>query len=190
AKALTEAGLPTWVGGNIGTPLIEQALVIPRDAVVVLELSSFQLQSLDVSPDIGVVLNVTPNHLDYHASMEEYAAAKSRVFANQPGRGSRGGPRWAVLNRDNPFTRAMRDLDRPTLFENRLSFRLLDVRRGDETDPRPGFTFGHTADRASATTTAPHAPIATASSERAWNKLRRTSSSSQRAEERTSGCAT
>ncbi|MBE3582544.1 MAG: UDP-N-acetylmuramoyl-L-alanine--D-glutamate ligase [Limnochordaceae bacterium] len=100
-KMLQAAGLQTFVGGNIGQPLIEQAAHIPLGAWVVLELSSFQLEMLQQSPQAAVVTNVTPNHLDVHASMEEYIAAKEHIFRYQ------GENDWAIFNKGNTTTRAM-----------------------------------------------------------------------------------
>ena len=84
------------VGGNIGQPLIGQLETIKPDELVVLELSSFQLQDLKSSPQFASILNITPNHLDLHSSMEEYAQAKYNIVRYQTA-GS-----WAVLNKDNP----------------------------------------------------------------------------------------
>ena len=100
-EILKATGRPTYVGGNIGTPLIEGVESIPPEARIVLELSSFQLQLLDRGPHIGVLLNVSPNHLDVHESMEEYLEAKKNIIRFQ-GRGD-----VAVLNWDRPETRAM-----------------------------------------------------------------------------------
>lgn len=81
---MKEAGCEVHVGGNIGTPLVERAESIPAEAVVVLELSSFQLQLAgERSPHISVITNITPNHLDVHASMEEYVDAKRNIFRFQ-----------------------------------------------------------------------------------------------------------
>lgn len=94
---------PVYVGGNIGRVLIEQVDEIEPDARVVLELSSFQLELVDRSPHIGVLLNLRPNHLDVHASMAAYEAAKRRIFAYQrPEAGD-----VAVLGCDDPTVRAM-----------------------------------------------------------------------------------
>ncbi len=89
---------PVFVGGNIGTPLLERLGEITPDAVVVLELSSFQLEGLAWSPHVAVVTNITPNHLDRHGTMEEYAGAKRNVIAHQ-----RIGD-LAVLNKDDERT--------------------------------------------------------------------------------------
>lgn len=100
-EMLRRAGLPVRVGGNIGVPLIAFALDVQPNDPVVLELSSFQLQDLTVSPPVAVVTNIAPNHLDYHASMDEYVAAKERIFACQ------AAGDWTVLNADDPATRDM-----------------------------------------------------------------------------------
>jgi UDP-N-acetylmuramoylalanine--D-glutamate ligase len=79
-----EAGLPVAVAGNVGTPLASLAGAIDPAATVVCEASSFQLEdTVDFSPEIAVLLNLAPDHLDRHATYEEYVAAKLRIFANQ-----------------------------------------------------------------------------------------------------------
>lgn len=100
-EILKASGHTVWVGGNIGQPLIEAVEQIPPSAKVVLELSSFQLEDLLQSPHLAVVTNVTPNHLDQHASMEEYVEAKKHIFRFQRK------DDWCVLNHDNPITRQM-----------------------------------------------------------------------------------
>jgi UDP-N-acetylmuramoylalanine--D-glutamate ligase len=77
------AGLRTWVGGNIGNPLIADLDQIRPDDRVVMELSSFQLEVMTVSPHVAAVLNITPNHLDRHKTMEAYVAAKRNIVAHQ-----------------------------------------------------------------------------------------------------------
>jgi len=77
------AGLRAWVGGNIGNPLIANLDQIRPGDWVVMELSSFQLEVMTVSPHVAAVLNVTPNHLDRHRTMEAYIAAKRNVVAHQ-----------------------------------------------------------------------------------------------------------
>jgi len=90
-----------WVGGNIGSPLIAFVDEMKTADVAVMELSSFQLELMTLSPQTAAVLNVTPNHLDRHASMGEYAAAKRRILDFQnPGD-------TAVLGRDDPGAWAM-----------------------------------------------------------------------------------
>ena len=99
AELLQRAGKTVHVGGNIGTPLLCSADKMDRDDIAVLELSSFQLVSMRKSPEIAVVTNLAPNHLDIHQSMGEYSDAKKNIFIHQ-GAGSR-----AVFNLDNGHTR-------------------------------------------------------------------------------------
>jgi UDP-N-acetylmuramoylalanine--D-glutamate ligase len=81
---LKNAGVPSQVGGNIGTPLISLVESSREDGWTVAELSSFQLETIkDFHPAIAAVLNVTPNHMDRYESLTDYAAAKHRVFMNQ-----------------------------------------------------------------------------------------------------------
>lgn len=80
---LTEAGEDVYLGGNIGVPAISFLDDIHSDSWVVLELSSFQLQTLKKSPHIAVVLNITSEHLDYHQDTEEYREAKSSLVRHQ-----------------------------------------------------------------------------------------------------------
>lgn len=94
-------GAPVYVGGNIGEVLIEKVDSIPENAAVVLELSSFQLELLTRSPEVGLVLNVRPNHLDIHESYEDYVEAKKRIFRFQ------AKDDWCVLNLDDPISREM-----------------------------------------------------------------------------------
>lgn len=77
------AGLRTWVGGNIGHPLIADLDQIRPSDWVVMELSSFQLEVMSISPHVAAVLNITPNHLDRHKTMEAYIAAKRNIVAHQ-----------------------------------------------------------------------------------------------------------
>lgn len=100
-EILRAGGLDVYVGGNIGAPLIEAVEEIPPTALVVLELSSFQLELAGRSPDIAVITNISPNHLDIHAGMDDYVDAKRRIYRFQ-GPGGR-----VVLNADNPGTAAL-----------------------------------------------------------------------------------
>jgi UDP-N-acetylmuramoylalanine--D-glutamate ligase len=96
-EVLTAGGLPTLVGGNIGTPAISLAERANSETVAVLEVSSFQLETIQTfRPKVAVVLNITPDHLDRHHTFEIYANAKARVFENQRG------DDFAVLNADDP----------------------------------------------------------------------------------------
>ncbi len=103
AHILQAASIPTLVGGNIGTPLLALVENSMDTTVTVAEISSFQLETIEkFRPEIGVLLNLTPDHLDRHASFEEYALAKMRMFENQIERDI------AVLNADDPeITRRM-----------------------------------------------------------------------------------
>lgn len=80
AQAAVQPPNKAWVGGNIGNPLIEFLDEIKPDDRVVLELSSFQLELMNVSPHVAAVLNITPNHLDRHKTMEAYVAAKAHII--------------------------------------------------------------------------------------------------------------
>ncbi len=107
-EMLREAGLQTWVGGNIGRPLIEHLEEIGPQDRVVMELSSFQLKLFGpdfglepLSPPLAAVLNITPNHLDRHPSMEDYIASKKNIFLHQKEDGV------VVLGYDNAITRGL-----------------------------------------------------------------------------------
>jgi len=110
-EILTAGGLPTLVGGNIGTPAISLAEHPTRDSVIVLEVSSFQLETIQkFRPKIAVVLNVTPDHLDRHRTLEAYVDAKARIFENQQG------DDFAVLNADDPICVSMAVRTRAQVF--------------------------------------------------------------------------
>lgn len=86
AAMLREQGLRVFLGGNIGTPLSEYLLAGEKADVLVLEVSSFQLQGcITFHPRAAVILNISPNHLDYHKDMDEYIEAKFRIFRCQDG---------------------------------------------------------------------------------------------------------
>ena len=76
-------GDKAYVGGNIGDPLINYVDNMQADDIAILELSSFQLDQMTISPNVAVILNITPNHLDRHGRMEDYTAAKARILAFQ-----------------------------------------------------------------------------------------------------------
>ncbi len=83
-EIVAAGGFPTVVGGNIGTPAISLVEGARSDTVAVLEVSSFQLETIQTfRPHIAVILNITPDHLDRHRTFEAYAAAKARIFENQ-----------------------------------------------------------------------------------------------------------
>jgi UDP-N-acetylmuramoylalanine--D-glutamate ligase len=97
---MAEAGVTSparvWVGGNIGQPLIDFVDEMLPDDLVVMEVSSFQLEQMTLSPQIGAILNITPNHLDRHGSMQAYTSAKARLLDFQTPQGS------AVLGSEDP----------------------------------------------------------------------------------------
>jgi UDP-N-acetylmuramoylalanine--D-glutamate ligase len=101
-KMLEASGFPTFVGGNIGVPLISAADRIPEGSMFVAELSSFQLEAVqDLQPHVAVLLNLTPNHLDRHSSFEAYVSAKAQIFRNQTAQDC------AILNADDPNVMAL-----------------------------------------------------------------------------------
>jgi UDP-N-acetylmuramoylalanine--D-glutamate ligase len=96
-KMIKTSGFSTFVGGNIGVPLISAVDRTSPETILVTELSSFQLEAIrNFRPYVAVLLNLTPNHLDRHPSFEAYVAAKAQIFLNQTERD------WAVLNADDP----------------------------------------------------------------------------------------
>lgn len=82
-KMLEKEGYKTWLGGNIGTPLLTRVCEMEEDDYVVLELSSFQLHTIRKSPEIAVMTNITPNHLDMHKDYQEYIDAKKNIMLYQ-----------------------------------------------------------------------------------------------------------
>ena len=98
AKMLEAEGKHVFVGGNIGKPLLPEIENITKDDFVVVELSSFQLISMRKSPDIAVVTNIAPNHLDIHKDMDEYVEAKKNIILHQNAFSR------TVLNQDNEIT--------------------------------------------------------------------------------------
>lgn len=103
------AGRRTWVGGNIGRPLIADLDKMGPDDVVVQELSSFQLEIWQQSPHIAAVLNITPNHLDRHKTMAAYVQAKANILRYQSDEDI------AILSADDPGARALSSLVRGQL---------------------------------------------------------------------------
>ena len=99
SEILKAKGYNVFLGGNIGTPLFTKVEEMRPEDIVVLELSSFQLMGMNISPEIAVVTNVTPNHLDYHKDLEEYIAAKKTILEYQNENSI------LVLNYDNEVTR-------------------------------------------------------------------------------------
>lgn len=98
---LKDAGIESQVGGNIGVPLLSLAETSSDECWTVAELSSFQLETIvDLRPNVGICLNVTPNHMDRYDLFTDYAAAKHRLFMNQTSEDV------AVLNADDPVTKS------------------------------------------------------------------------------------
>lgn len=121
-EVMTASGFPTLVGGNIGTPAISLAERAKAGTVIVLEISSFQLETIQTfRPKVAVVLNVTPDHLDRHRTFEIYTDAKARIFENQQGSD------FAVLNADDPTCVAMGARTRAQVF---WFSRLKEVQQG------------------------------------------------------------
>jgi len=130
-------GEKAYIGGNIGDPLINYVDNMKADDIAILEFSSFQLEQMTVSPNVAALLNVTPNHLDRHGTMEVYTAAKARLLEFQGkkdvavlGRDDRGA--WSLRNkvRGKLYTFSLRELDEE-LDGTYLQDGLLHLRAGD-----------------------------------------------------------
>jgi UDP-N-acetylmuramoylalanine--D-glutamate ligase len=110
-EIIAAGGFPVLVGGNIGTPAISLAQRADSKSVIVLEVSSFQLETIQTfRPKVAVVLNVTPDHLDRHRTFDAYVDAKARIFENQ-----QSGD-FAVLNLDDPTCVALAKRTRAQVF--------------------------------------------------------------------------
>ncbi len=96
---LEKSGKKAYLGGNIGTPLFTKLSEMEPNDIVVLELSSFQLMGMEISPDIAVITNITPNHLNIHKDYQEYIDSKKNIFKYQNENGI------LILNYDNEITR-------------------------------------------------------------------------------------
>lgn len=77
------SGYKTWLGGNIGIPLFDKIEEMDYDHKIILEISSFQLMNITISPDVSIITNISPNHLDYHKDMQEYIECKKNIFKFQ-----------------------------------------------------------------------------------------------------------
>ncbi|MBQ9659305.1 MAG: UDP-N-acetylmuramoyl-L-alanine--D-glutamate ligase [Clostridia bacterium] len=99
AEVIKNAGYNCFLGGNIGTPLFTRINEMKPDDIVVLELSSFQLMDMEVSPDVSIVTNITPNHLNVHKDYQEYIDAKKNIFKYQNKDGV------LIINYDNEITK-------------------------------------------------------------------------------------
>src|SRR3989442_7630639 len=125
-RILESAGFKVSVGGNIGAPLSAQVRESTPETFHVVETSSFQLEQIDAfHPWVAVMLNLSPDHLDRHPSVEAYAAAKARIFENQ------AVDDWAVVNADDP---AVLELARHGRATKRLFARRGAVERGTGID--------------------------------------------------------
>ena len=98
SEILKKAGHKVYVGGNIGNPLLPVVDEMTESDIAVLELSSFQLMTMSQSPDVSVITNLAPNHLDMHSSMDEYVQAKDNIYLHQSSDGR------LILNLDNDIT--------------------------------------------------------------------------------------
>ncbi|MDD6643252.1 MAG: UDP-N-acetylmuramoyl-L-alanine--D-glutamate ligase [Firmicutes bacterium] len=134
AELLRHAGHHVWLGGNIGTPLLDKAEQMLETDKVVLELSSFQLMDLHHSCHIAVVTNLAPNHLDMHRDMDEYVSAKKNIFHYQ------GASDVLIVNHDNAITETfaaeargtVKRFSRQERVENGVYFQDGAIRRGDD----------------------------------------------------------
>ncbi len=120
-----------YVGGNIGDPLINYVDEMQPGDVAILEISSFQLEQMTLSPNVAAILNITPNHLDRHGSLEAYTAAKARILAFQ----SEGDA--AILNRDQAITWDLRRRVRGALY----AFGLQATEEGEGTYYQDGILY-------------------------------------------------
>ena len=102
-QILKDSGYTVHLGGNIGIPLFTKLNEIKPDDIIVLELSSFQLMGMDISPDVSAITNITPNHLNIHKDYQEYIDAKKNIFKYQSKNGI------LVLNADNDITNSCKD---------------------------------------------------------------------------------
>lgn len=118
--AKRQYGERAFVGGNIGDPLINYVDVMKQDDIAILELSSFQLEQMTISPNVAAILNVTPNHLDRHGTMEEYTKAKAHILDFQNENDT------AVLGRDDKGSWNLKDKAKGEL----LTFSLHDLEEG------------------------------------------------------------
>ena len=118
--AKRQYGERAFVGGNIGDPLINYVDVMKQDDIAILELSSFQLEQMTISPNVAAILNVTPNHLDRHGTMEEYTKAKAHILDFQSENDT------AVLGRDDKGSWNLKDKAKGEL----LTFSLHDLEEG------------------------------------------------------------
>ena len=134
ARLLGAAGRRVWLGGNIGHPLLAEAGEMAPTDLAVLELSSFQLMTMDRSPETAVVTNISPNHLDVHKDYAEYIAAKENIFSHQSSDDT------AIFNADNDVTaeEAGRAVGHRRLFSRQREVEDGVFLRGDQIVSRTG----------------------------------------------------
>lgn len=113
-------GAKAYVGGNIGDPLLNYVDDMQPEDIAILELSSFQLEQMTLSPNIAAILNITPNHLDRHGTMEAYTAAKARILEFQTKQDT------AILGHDDPGAWSLRSRVRGRL----LTFSMNELAEG------------------------------------------------------------
>ncbi|MDR1627479.1 MAG: UDP-N-acetylmuramoyl-L-alanine--D-glutamate ligase, partial [Oscillospiraceae bacterium] len=101
SEILKQSGKKVHIGGNIGLPLLPKINEIHCDDIAVVELSSFQLISMRKSPDVAVITNLSPNHLDVHKNMNEYIEAKKNIILHQNAFSK------TILNLDNQITKSL-----------------------------------------------------------------------------------
>jgi UDP-N-acetylmuramoylalanine--D-glutamate ligase len=124
-RMLAAGGFKALVGGNVGVPLSSQVAASDPETYHVVEVSSFQLETVErFHPWVAVLVNFSPDHLDRHATVDEYAAAKARVFMNQ------GPDDWAVINADDPHTLEIARAARSRRFPFAMSGRIPDDTEG------------------------------------------------------------
>lgn len=113
-------GKKAFIGGNIGDPLINYVDDMQADDIAILEISSFQLEQMTISPNISAILNITPNHLDRHGTMDAYTNAKARILEFQTGKDT------AILGHDDNGAWSLRNKVKGSL----LTFSLNDLDEG------------------------------------------------------------
>ena len=120
SQTMNRASSAAYIGGNIGDPLINYVDEMQLNDIAILELSSFQLEQMTISPNIAAILNITPNHLDRHGTMDAYTHAKAHILEYQTAQDT------AILGRDDKGAWALRDHVKGKL----LTFSLQDLEEG------------------------------------------------------------
>ncbi len=110
SELLKAGGKRVWLGGNIGTPLLPLCDQMLEEDIAVVELSSFQLMDMTHSPEVAVITNIAPNHLDVHKDMQEYVEAKKAIYRFQKDTDS------LIVNADNAITAGLRSIGRTLTF--------------------------------------------------------------------------